>query len=85
MERPRIVAKVTKSLKQVQWIDIFADGWLKVSIWGKARVKYIGNDPNLEGKYLVFNDDLFLYVDAIEQRVEAVEPIKPIEPELVKI
>lgn len=85
MERPRIVAKVIGSLKQKQWIDIFANDWCIGSIWGKAKVQYIGDDPNLLMTYRIYNDDIFLYVDAIVRRVEAVEPIKPIEPELVKL
>ena len=77
MERPRIVAKVTRSLKQEQWIDIYADGWLIASIWGTAKVTY-DNDPIVADYRLnINNTDIFLYADAIERRKEAVEPIKP--------
>ena len=77
MGKPIITAKV-KNLKQDGWIDIYANGWLIGSVWGKAKVRYLGDDPILTHKYqlLINGTDTFLYVDAIKRRVEAVEPIR---------
>ena len=77
MNRPIITAKVG-NLKKDGWIDIYADGWLIGTIWGTGKAKYIGDDELLLGIYLLrLNDtNVFLYVDIIKRRVEAVEPIK---------
>ena len=77
MNRPIITAKVG-NLKQDGWIDVYADGWIIGTIWGKARVTYLGGDILFLHEYRlnINNADIFLYVDAIQRRVEAVEPIK---------
>ena len=77
MKRPIITAKVG-NLKKEGWIDIYADGWMISSIWGKAKVRYMGDDPILLHEYQlqINGTDAFVYVDSIKRRIEAVEPIK---------
>jgi len=76
MNEPIITVKVTKSMKQEQWFDIYADGWLIGTIWGTAKVTY-DHDPIVKNYRInINNTDVFLYADAIKRRVEAVEPIK---------
>ena len=77
MGKPIITSKL-KNLKQEGWIDVYANGWLITTIWGTGKAEYIGDDELLSGNYRlnINNTDVFLYVDAIKRRVEAVEPIK---------
>ena len=83
MDKPRIVAKVG-NLKQDGWIDIFADDWYITSVWGKANVRYIGNDPVLSATYIIDTGNAYIHVDAIKRRVSATEPIRE-ELDLVKL
>ena len=75
MNRPIITAKV-KNLKQEGWIDIYANGWLIGSVWGKGKAQYLDEEFLANYRLAINNTDIFLYVDAIQRRVEAVEPIK---------
>jgi len=74
--KPIITAKVG-NLTQEGWIDIYADGWYIGCVWGKGKVQY-DSTFQVFGKYRldVNGTDTYLWLDAIQRRIEAVEPIK---------
>lgn len=68
MHKPEVVVRITRSLKEEQWLDVFVDGWMIASIWGTAKVTF-DHDPIVKKYWFNINDaDIFVYADRIVRR-----------------